>query len=123
MIVLIILGSLIYLWGKSEGYEKRGFELEEEQLESGREASRLSSWERDLFEREDNLQSNVLAQKLGLHPFVVKKSLPLIKRYTLKELELIYNQLLNLDIKTKTGQGDQRMLIDLFVGKVSLSTP
>ena len=59
MIVLIILGSLIYLWGKSEGYEKRGFELEEEQLESGREASRLSSWERDLFEREENLSQTL----------------------------------------------------------------
>ena len=71
---------------------------------------------RDLYEREDKLTSDQIAKKLGLHPFVVKKSLPMIKRYTMAELKNIYQQLLDIDIKTKTGQGDQSLMLDLFVG-------
>ncbi len=74
---------------------------------------------RDLFEREDKLTSDQIAQKTGLHPYVVKKSLPLIKRYTMVELKNIYEQLLEIDIKTKTGQGDQSLMLDLFVGKLT----
>ncbi len=73
---------------------------------------------RDLYEREDKLTSDQIAKKLGLHPFVVKKSLPMIKRYTMAELKNIYQQLLDIDIKTKTGQGDQSIMLDLFVGKM-----
>jgi len=74
---------------------------------------------RDLHEREDNLPSDMLAKKLGLHPYVVKKSLPFVKKYTLDDLKNIYQELLNLDINTKTGQGDQSLLLDVFVGKVT----
>lgn len=74
---------------------------------------------RDLFEREDKLTSDQIAKQLNLHPFVVKKSLPLVKRYTMAELKNIYKQLLEIDVKTKTGQGDQSLLLDLFVGKLT----
>jgi DNA polymerase-3 subunit delta len=73
---------------------------------------------RDLYDRGENLQSASLAKELGLHPFVIKKSLPMVKRYPLAELKQIHAQLLDIDIKTKTGQGDQSMLLDLFVGRV-----
>jgi DNA polymerase-3 subunit delta len=76
---------------------------------------------RDLFEREDNLQSDAIAKRLNLHPFVVKKSLPLIKRYTLLQLQYIYQKLLELDIKTKTGQGGQSLLLDVLVGRISIN--
>jgi DNA polymerase III subunit delta len=75
---------------------------------------------RDMFDREEALQSTVLAKKLGLHPFVVKKSLPLVKQYTISVLEEIYRHLLELDIQIKTGKGDQRVLMDIFVGGVCL---
>lgn len=74
---------------------------------------------RDVFEREDNPTSDALAKRLALHPFVVKKSLPLVKRYTMDELERIYRELLQLDIQTKTGRGDQSVLLDILVGKVT----
>ena len=75
---------------------------------------------RDVLEREgDQLRSDVLAKRLGLHPFVAKKSLPLVKRYSMAELEEIYQQLLTLDIHTKTGQGKADMLLDFFVGRVT----
>lgn len=74
---------------------------------------------RDLFNRQENITSDTMAKMLELHPFVVKKSLPFIKKYSLDKLKDIYNQLLEIDIKTKTSLADQSLLIDLFVGKLS----
>jgi len=74
---------------------------------------------RDLFDREDNLPSDLMAKKLGIHPFVVKKSLPIMKQYSWTRLQEIYQKLLEIDIKTKTGRGDQSVLLDIFVGQVS----
>ena len=73
---------------------------------------------RDMLNREDNINSDTLAKKLGLHPFVVKKSLPFAKKYNLQELKEIYQQLLEMDIKTKTGRGKPELSLDLLVGKI-----
>lgn len=73
---------------------------------------------RDLFDRQDNITSDVLAKKLGIHPFVAKKSLPFIKRYSMDKLKSIYSSLLDFDVKIKTGQGDPLILLDLFVGRI-----
>lgn len=72
---------------------------------------------RDLFEREDTASNDLLAKKLHLHPFVVRKSLPFVKRYTHMEIQFMYDALLTFDIQTKTGQGDQSVLFDVFVAK------
>ena len=74
---------------------------------------------RDLYDRGENLQSSSVAKEMGLHPFVVKKSLPMVKRYTMDELQKMYCSLLDIDIKTKTSQGDQSMMLDVFVGRVA----
>ena len=73
---------------------------------------------RDLCDRDGTAQSGALATKLGLHPFVVKKSLPLVKKYNLTELKEIYQRLLDFDIQTKTSGGDQKVLLDILVGRV-----
>ncbi len=73
---------------------------------------------RDLFERDDTTQSHVMAQKLKLHPFVVKKSLPLVRRYTMAELKKIYEQILELDVGIKSSRGKPEVLLDVFVGRV-----
>ena len=70
---------------------------------------------RSLFEVEDGLTSDKAASQLKIHPFVAKKNWAVVKKYSLAKLKEIYDQLLDIDIKTKTGQGDQSMLIDLFV--------
>ena len=75
---------------------------------------------RDLYEREDNMSSDVMAKKLGLHPFVVKKSLPFVKKYNLDSLKKIYSKLLDLDIKFKTSSGDPSLLVDVFVGSLNI---
>lgn len=73
---------------------------------------------RDLWEREDNLTSDVMAKKLKLHPFVAKKSMPLVRKFTMPDLKRAYDELLEIDVKTKTGLADQAVLIDFFVGKI-----
>lgn len=111
------------------GQAKKAFEMIREQYRIGEDASyvfamvlrqfRILLEIRDLYEREDNLQSDAIAKKLGLHPFVVKKSLPFIKRYSMDKLKLIYQSLLDFDIKTKTGQGEPELLLDVLVGKLA----
>jgi DNA polymerase-3 subunit delta len=111
------------------GNKKQAFKLLEDQRKLGEDDTYLFSMIlrqfrillqlRDLFEREDKMTSDVLAKTLGLHPYVVKKSLPLVRKYPLRKLKHIYEELLSIDIKTKTGQGDQSMLLDLLVGKIS----
>ncbi len=110
------------------GQKREVFSMMEEQYRQGKDAGYIFAMIlrqfkillqiRDLSDREDGLRSDVMAKKLGLHPFVVKKSLPMIKRYNMVGLKGIYDQLLDIDVKTKTGQGDQSMLVDLFVGSV-----
>lgn len=73
---------------------------------------------RDLFERQNKMNSEELAKQLKLHPFVVKKTLPLVRHYNMETLKKIYQELLELDIQIKTSQGNKEMLLDLFVARV-----
>ncbi len=108
---------------------KQVYQMIQEQYRLGKDSSYVFSMilrqfrilleMRDLFEREDSVSSDILAKKLELHPYVVKKSLPFVKKYTMIDLKCIYQELLNLDINTKTGQGDQSLLLDVFVSKVT----
>ena len=104
------------------------FQMIDEQYRQGKEALyllamitrqfRILLQLRDLMEREDGLSSDVLAKQLGLHPFVVKKSLPMAKRYTMTELRDIYGRLLTLDVSMKSGGMDGRALLDICVGRM-----
>lgn len=72
---------------------------------------------RDLLDREDGedgMVSDVMAKKLELHPFVVKKSMPLVKRQSMEKLRTTYRGLLDLDKKIKTGQSSPETLLDIF---------
>lgn len=75
---------------------------------------------RDLTDREEKTTSDMMAKKLGLHPFVVKKSLPLIRHYNMEDLKKIYEGLLDLDIQIKTSKGNNETLLDLFVARVCI---
>lgn len=56
-----------------------------------------------------------IAKKAKMHPFVVKKSLPSIKNYSLYDLKSIYKKLLRADLKIKTSQVDPFVILDDFV--------
>lgn len=56
-----------------------------------------------------------IAKQLGLHPFVVKKTLPLVQKYNAKQLKEIYARLLNIDRALKSSHPNPHMLLDLLI--------
>ncbi len=51
-----------------------------------------------------NLSSKEIAQEAGLHPFVVQKTMPSSKKFSLPFLLFLYDQLFILDSQIKTGK-------------------
>lgn len=110
------------------GRKKEAYKLLTEQRRLGEEDGKIIGliiWQfrtlismRSLFDSEDNVTSDAMAKKLKIHPFVAKKNLPLVRRHNLTDLQKVYKELLDIDLKTKTGQGEQGMLLDMFVGRV-----
>jgi DNA polymerase-3 subunit delta len=52
---------------------------------------------------DDNLDAKAIASRTKLHPFVVQKTLPLSKKFTQGQIKTMYEQLLTLDRRLKTG--------------------
>ena len=110
------------------GNKKLGFKLLDKQREMGEDDMKLFLMilrqfriliqMRSFYEENPNSNSNDMAKVLGIHPFVVKKSLGMMKRYDLNKLKSRYNQLLEIDIKTKTGVAPQSLMIDLFIQRI-----
>jgi len=75
-----------------------------------------------LLQIKDFLQSKIkpfeLTSQFKLHPFIVKKAIQQSQKYSLEELKKIYNQLLDIDLKSKTSQIDAQVLLDLFITKI-----
>jgi len=61
--------------------------------------------------------SERLTFQLGLHPFVVKKTLSQVKNYNLDQLKRTYQNLLKIDYKIKTSSIDPEVLFDLLIIK------
>ena len=55
--------------------------------------------------------------QLGLHPFVIKKTLGQLANHDLDSLKKHYHALMNIDHKLKTSQLSPEVLFDLFVVK------
>jgi len=68
---------------------------------------------KDLAERGIPFYS--LAKQSGLHPFVVKKSWSVLKNFELEYLKKIYQRLLNVEYKIKTGRLEGPVALDLLV--------
>mgnify|MGYP001070056115 CR=1 FL=1 len=71
-----------------------------------------------LEENKNNIKSSKLHQqfqKSGVHPFVIKKTFPIIKNFSMEELKSIYQKLFNLDLKIKTGKIEPKLGIEMFV--------
>lgn len=109
---------------------KKVFQMIEEQYRKGEDAQfifamimrqfKILLQMSDMNARGMRERDDVVARQLGLHPFVVKKSQPLVQKYSFGQLKNIYRELLEIDMKTKTGQGDQSLMLDFFVGKLCL---
>jgi DNA polymerase III delta subunit len=61
-----------------------------------------------------------IAAALGIHPYVAQKSLALAKKIPLERLAYAHQLLTELDEAAKSGQGDHRHLLEIFLGKYLL---
>lgn len=69
---------------------------------------------KSILDKEGSLPSYSLAQKTGIHPFVVKKCLTQSLLFTLPGLKKMHTELLEIDAKIKTGQKTPEALLDLL---------
>lgn len=63
---------------------------------------------------DEKVSVNNLPKYLSLHPYVIKKSIDLVNKYSFEELKNIYNKLLNLDRQMKSSKLKQETLLSLF---------
>ncbi len=102
--------------------KKTALKLLEEQLTSGENAIYLLTMITRQFRLlikikilSEKIKNNfALAQALKVHSFVVQKSLAQSKIYSLEELKRIYQKLLILDEKLKTGQAEKILFVQFI---------
>jgi len=102
-------------------------ELINKQLESGTQAIYLLSMIirqfRILIQVKEALllkrNYGLIAKELGLHPFVVQKTVTQTSKYTFEDLEKIYNNLQEIDLKLKTSKISPEVLFTQFLFSVN----
>lgn len=62
--------------------------------------------------------ANILAKKIGAHPFVVKKTLGSLNNFTKGEIKSVLDDLLGLDRSIKNGTRSEEVAFDLFLSKL-----
>jgi len=113
-----------FLYFLSQKNKPEAMRLLEEQLVKGTEVLEIFNrivWQfrvllliKDVLDKQ-TFTSNEMATRLGMHPFVVQKSLPVVKNFTLKQLKDIYQQLSEIDYRLKTGLTEPAAALDLFI--------
>ncbi len=98
------------------------FNLLEGQIESGTSAQQIMAMLVRQFKIilqikelliKNSAQQNI-ATELKLHPFVVKKTIPQTRNFSLDYLKQTLNQLVDIDYKIKTGQADSLTSLNLL---------
>ena len=56
-----------------------------------------------------------ISQNSSLHPYVIKKTRPLVDKFTFLELKKIYQKILKIDTDIKIGKIEPRTAIDLLI--------
>ena len=56
-----------------------------------------------------------MANNLEVHPFRVKKTLELVRYYSLKEISKLLKNLSDIDYKIKSGIYENNIIIDLLI--------
>jgi len=71
---------------------------------------------KDLLER--NIPEREIARESKLHPFVVQKTIPLAKKYSMITLKKIYQDLLDYDLKIKSGKIEPKAAISMLIFEI-----
>lgn len=108
----------------SGGNKKRALELLHNQLESKEDPFYILSMYvyqfRNLLKIGEHYWKGLsdrfdIAKKTKLHPYVVQKTLPQLKNFTLEKLKNVYQKLQKIDFESKTGKVDIYLALDKFV--------
>jgi len=71
---------------------------------------------RDMMDQQ--ISPQIMAQRSGLHPYVLKKGLRVAQHFSLDELRAIYEKLFRLDTAFKTGRTEPGGALNLFVASL-----
>jgi len=66
---------------------------------------------------EKGLSEATISKNLKLHPYRVKLSHRQSRNLNMKQLQIMYHDIVNVDYQIKSGQGDKELLFDLFIAK------
>lgn len=107
---------------------KEAIKLLRAQYSNGEEPGKIfnlivSQWRKlllikDYFSLNPGATSAQAAEALDIHPFVVKKTLAILPGFTFIKLKEIYRELLNIDLRAKTGEADYTASLDMLVAKI-----
>jgi len=61
---------------------------------------------------------STLSKKLGMNPYVVRKTMQQIGKFSLEELKKIYRKISQIDFSIKTGKVDPEAALDLFISSI-----
>jgi len=102
--------------------KKKTFQLLKKHLEKGDSPlyllSMINFQFRNLLIIKDLLERNQSPYNSSLHPFIVKKSLNLLRRFGISELKRIYQKMFKVDFTVKTGKTDPETALDLLITEI-----
>lgn len=109
---------------------KEAIKLLQNQWEAGEEQAKIFGaiiWQfrslltiKDYLALNPGVSSDQISRALCLHPFVIKKALAILPGFSFEQLKNIYQKLLEIDLKVKTGGGDLLELLELLVAEICL---
>jgi len=110
----------------AQNNKKKALELLEKHLEKGDSPlyllSMINFQFRNLLMIRDLIDKNtppyLISRKTNLHPYVVKKSYPLAKKFKLSELKKIYQKIFEVDLNIKTGKIEPETALELLIAQI-----
>jgi len=74
---------------------------------------------RELMDEDPGQDHNKIAQRIGSHPYPIKKIMPQAKIFTLPQLKTIYHQLSEIDQSIKSFQLEEELALDLLIASLT----
>ena len=67
---------------------------------------------------DSELDSKQITSELKLHPFIIQKGINQVRNFNLETLKKMFAKLLDIDKDTKTGRGNTRTFLSIFLSKI-----